>query len=382
MTTVDYLVVGSGLTGSTIGRMLADDGREVLILERRPHHGGNVHDFQHPSGHRIHTYGPHYFRCHSPQVWEFVNRFSKFYLFQPTVKSRINNHYESWPVTQSVLDKYPRWRPPVLAAAPSNFEEACLQKMPRQVYERYVRGYTRRQWGMDPRRLEPGLAQRIRINANDQTTLLPRHRHQALPMLGYAHLMENMVAGVPCLLGVDYLKHRSEYRARKAVIYTGPIDEWFGFSSGRLGYRGQRRVHQHLADQPWHQPCVQVNHPDAGSADPIRTIEWKHLLPEPQQKRAIGTFLTREFPFSPEDPEDFEYPIPAEPNRKLYQQYRSAADGVPNLIVCGRLGTYRYLDMDVAIALAMRVASDLCERKSTDRRLWMPPPAPQAVRRL
>jgi UDP-galactopyranose mutase len=353
---VDYLIVGAGLTGSTIARLLHDHGREVLILDRRHHEGGNVHDSLHPSQIRLHTYGPHYFRCSSQRVWEFVSRFSGFYRYEATVKSLVAGRYENWPVNGALFHRFTGWRHSRSTATPANFEEACLQKMPRSVYETYVKGYTRRHWGVDPRQLHPSLAERIRINVDHETTLTPRHVYQGLPTEGYHSLLKNMLEGIPCSLGIDYLKNRSAYKARRALVFTGPIDEFFGFEAGRLGYRSLERVHEFLPGADWYQPCGQVNHPNAGEHDALRTMEWKHLMPGYLQARLRGTLITREYPFTPEDPDRFEYPVPTAANAKLYRHYRRRARAVPKLFVCGRLGAYRYLDMDKSIDLAMRLA--------------------------
>jgi len=355
-TSVDYLVVGAGLTGSTVARVLHDQGREVLMLDRRHHVGGNVHDSLHPSQIRFHTYGPHYFRCSSRRVWEFVNRFSAFYPYKATVKSTVAGHYENWPVSAALFDQYSGWENSRPTGTPANFEEACLRKMPRAIYECFVKGYTRRQWGLDPRQLQPSLADRIRINVDQETTLSPRHVHQGLPTQGYAGLMARMIEGIPCVLGVDYLQNRSAYQVRRSLIFTGPIDEFFNFDAGRLRYRSLRRVHEFIPGADWVQPCGQVNHPDAGNREALRTLEWKHLMPADQQPQARGTLLTREYPFTPEEPDQFEYPVPTADQQELYRQYRRRARAVSGLVICGRMGTYRYLDMDKAIGLALRLA--------------------------
>jgi UDP-galactopyranose mutase len=222
MITVDYLVVGSGLTGATIARLLTDDNREVLVLERRAHLGGNVHDSPHSSNVRVHTYGPHYFRCSSPKIWEFVNRFSAFRPFQATVKSLVGGQYEEWPINRRRLDRHPGWQDHRQGRPPENFEEACLQKMPRLIYESFIEGYTRRQWGLHPRQLAPELAGRIRINDRHETALTPHCRYQGLPALGYARMMENMLAGIPCRLQVDFLKAQFDYLQLRPASLPGP----------------------------------------------------------------------------------------------------------------------------------------------------------------
>jgi UDP-galactopyranose mutase len=363
MTTVDYLVVGSGLTGSTIARLLHDEGREVMLLERRDAPGGNVRDTVHPSGIPIHLYGPHYFRCASAQVWEFVNRCANFYRYRPTVKIRLSGVDHDWPISVKLLEEYPDWIHRGSAKSPSNFEEACLQKMPLPVYEAYVKHYTLRQWGIEPRHLAPSLASRIHISQSDEGSLTPNSRFQGLPLQGYSQMMTNMIAGIPCCMGVDFLQCRSEFRARKEIVFTGPIDEFFRFEAGHLQYRAHRHFHEYLPHCERHQPCVQVNHLDeAPDGAPLRTIEWKHLLPAAVRQQAVGTIITRDHPFTPQDPDHFEYPVPTSKNFRLYAHYRRRAAAIPKLTVCGRLGSYTYLDMDHAIAIAFRIAKRLLDR--------------------
>jgi len=357
VTNVDYLVVGSGLTGATIARRLADAGREVLILERRAHRGGNVHDTVHPSGIRTHTYGPHYFRCSSPRIWEFVNRFSKFQPYEPRVKVLTGRVFEDWPVRRELIRRYPDWVP--LRSHPRNFEDACLRKLPPQIYRAMIEGYTRRQWGVEPRLLDAGLARRIRINEDGQSSLVPQSRYQALPVGGYAHWMEAMIGDIPCRFGIDYLQQRDRFCARKLLVFTGSLDEFFGFDEGRLNYRGQRRTLVFYPDRNVFQPCVQVNYPEAGESDALRTIEWKYLLAPEQRQKIAGTVITHEFPFSPTNPDEFEYPFPDSRNQALCRRYLARAAISPKLLICGRLGDYRYYDMDQAIGRALSLADQI-----------------------
>jgi UDP-galactopyranose mutase len=364
VTTVDYLVIGSGLTGSTIARRLADAGREVLILERRGHVGGNVHDFLHHSGVRVHSYGPHYFRCSSPRIWEFATRFCEFQRSEARVKVLVGGVFEDWPVNRRIFQRYPGWSPTSSKQKPGNFEAACLCKLPREVYQTFVENYTRKQWGAEPRCLGPELARRIRVNSGSRYLLKSRFHQQALPVRGYADWMKTMINGIPCLTGVDYLQRRDEFQARKLLISTGSVDEFFGFDEGRLAYRAQRRRQEFFPDRVFLQPCVQVNYPGSDESEPIRTIEWKHLLPTEQQKRVAGTLVTHEYPFSPTKPNEFEYPFPDSSNRALYRRYRIRARQVPKLLVCGRLGDYCYYDMDHAIGRALTLADRILDRDS------------------
>jgi UDP-galactopyranose mutase len=359
----DYLIVGSGLTGSVIARLLTDAGCRVLVAERRAHLGGNVHDHFHPSGIRIHTYGPHYFRTNDDELWKFVRRFAEFYKYEAVLKSWVDGQHENWPVAGSYIRRVigQKWTPE-FQGQPRNFEEASLSLMPRLVYEKFVQGYSQKQWGVPPRELAASLARRFDVREDDEPRLM-RHKHQGIPKNGYADFMRRMVAGIPVVVNCDYLKNQGAFGNPKLVVFTGPIDEYFGFDLGRLKYRGQRRTHEYLPDTEFAQPCGQVNNPNLANGPHIRTLEWKHMMAPEYAARIRGTVLTREVTVTPEDANDYEYPFPDEANARLYQAYRERADKIPNLLLCGRLGEYRYYDMDQAIARAQLLAKRILNQE-------------------
>lgn len=355
----DYLIVGSGLTGAVIARLLTDEGRSVLVLDRRSHFGGNVHDHAHPSGIRIHTYGPHYFRTSSPELWAFVTRFAEFYDYQSCLKTHVDGGYENWPIAGSYIRRTvgANWKPE-FTGTPANFEEASLAMMPRLIYEKFVKGYSEKQWGVPASELSAGLAKRFDVREDDDPRLF-RHKYQGIPVHGYAALMARMLDGIPVMLNCDYLKRREDFEYRRMLVFTGPIDEFFGWDLGRLQYRGQRRDHMYLPEQDQVQPCGQVNNPDPDAGPHIRTLEWKHMMQPAFAGRIRGTVLTREITVSPTDPNEFEYPFPSKANEALYEQYRVRADALSRVLICGRLGEYRYYDMDQAIGRAMLLARRL-----------------------
>ncbi len=357
---VDYLVVGAGLTGAVIARMLADQGRDVLVVDRRLHVGGNVHDYCHESGIRIHTYGPHYFRTSSDRIWDWVTRFGDFYKYEAALMSVVNGLYVRWPLSaayiQSIVGE--EWQPSFRGTA-RNFEEAALSLMPRSIYETFVKEYNEKQWGVSASTLSAELCKRFDVRANDEPRLKPDAKHQGLPVLGYEALMQSMLRGIPLVLNTDFLAQKGAFAGAKMTVFTGPIDEYFGFELGRLHYRGQKRSHDFFATASYVQPCAQVNNPTHAGGPHIRTIEWKHLMPQQAATKICGTVVTSETPHSPSDPSAYEYPFPDARNAELYARYRRRADSVEKLLIAGRLGEYRYFDMDQAIGRAMLLGERL-----------------------
>jgi len=358
---IDYLIVGAGLTGAVIARDLRDSGASVWVVDRRYHLGGNIHDHVHPSGIRIHTYGPHYFRTNDDELWKYVNRFAAFYRYEPALVSLVDGAFENWPIAGSYIKKTvgKDWKVS-FTGTPNNFEEAALSMMPSLVYHKFVKGYTEKQWGVSATALEAGLAKRFDVRDDDEPRLM-RHRYQGIPIEGYTKFAETILSRVPVTLGFDYLQNKEIFSFNKKIIFTGPIDEFFGFDAGRLKYRGQRRTHEYHSEQNQLQPCGQVNNPDPLNGAHIRTLEWKQMMVPDYADRIQGTVLTQETPFTPDDPSDYEYPFPDRANAALYEVYRKRANAIGGLLICGRLGEYRYFDMDQAIARARLWARRILE---------------------
>jgi UDP-galactopyranose mutase len=347
------VVVGSGLTGATIARLARDAGHAVTVVERRDAIGGNVRDERHGSGIILHPFGPHFFRTSADRIWRFVNRFASFRPFAGEVKTMVDGAAEDWPVTADYLERHfgPRWSPE-FTGDPSNFEEACLAMMPRLVYEKFVRGYTEKQWGVPATSLDASLAGRFEVRATSDRRL-KTSTYQGLPSSGYSAFMETLLAGIEVVCGVDYLAHRSALAGRRLTVFTGAIDEFFGFDLGRLDYRAQRRQHLWLGEIAYKHATVSTNFPDPADGAFIREIEWKRMMPAEEAAAIAGTLVTREYPVSPENPDQFEYPFPSAANRRLYEAYAERARALPDTLICGRLGEYRYYDMDHAIGRAM-----------------------------
>lgn len=357
---VDYLIVGAGLTGAVIARALADAGREVVVVDRRSHMGGNVHDHAHCSGIRIHTYGPHYFRTSCDRIWEWASRFGEFYAYEAAVLSDVNGDHVAWPLHSSYIEERcgAGWRPDV-SGTPGNLEQAALSLMPRMVYDTFVKEYNEKQWGVSCTDLSPSLCSRFNVRTDGDARLTPHAKHQGIPVDGYAAWTRKMFEGIPVMLNVDYLKRRGDFTARKHLVFTGPIDEFFGFDIGRLEYRGQRRHHTYHPDANYVQRRGQVNNPLHSGGTHVRTLEWKHMMKPDFANRIKGSVTTTETPFSPENPNEYEYPFPDEKNSALMRRYRDRAASVDGLTVAGRLGEYRYYDMDQAIGRSMKIAQEI-----------------------
>lgn len=360
MTEVDYLIVGSGLTGSVIARQLVDAGCDVLVVDRRSHLGGNVHDQIHEESNiRFHTYGPHYFRTGSDKIWEYVNQFSSFYKYEAIIKSQIDSCEENWPISDEYIKRTigENWKP-AFKEPPRNFEEASLAMMPKQIYEKFVKSYTEKQWGVAAHTLDVGLAGRFDVRL-DNDPRLKLSKYQGIPTIGYAGWMENLLHGITVIRNFDYLKNKDKIKVKKLLVFTGPIDEFYNFKLGALKYRGQKRESKYLptsaADCEYLFSCGQINTPN--SINPhIRILEWKHMLSEDEKKKSSGIVLTFETPFTPTDPNEYEYPFPDRFNSKLYKHYRLLAGREKNTLICGRLGEYKYYDMDQAIGRALVLA--------------------------
>ncbi len=362
MIKTDYVIVGAGLTGATIARILKDHNQEVIILDRKDHIAGNVYDYMHESGAMIHKYGPHYFRCGSEKIWNFLNRFTEFYNWSATLRSKVGNEYLNWPVNQDYIEKIAGKNWNLFKGEPSNFEEACLAKMPKELYEIFIKGYTEKQWGVKTTELDKELASRITINKSNVNTLTPNHRWNALPKKGYTEMVKNIIGDIDVKLEFDYLKNRDNVVANKLLVFTGPIDEFFDYKYGKLKYRGQKRRIEYLLYTDEYQPCIQVNYPNI--EDPrIRTIEWKYLYPEEKKNRVDGTVLTHETPFTPENSNQYEYPFPDKLNKSLYEKYKADAEKLDNILICGRLGEYKYYDMDQAIGRAMMLVAGILQKE-------------------
>ncbi len=365
----DLIVAGSGFYGATIAeRCAAELGLRVLVLERRAHFGGNAWSETDPdTGIEVHTYGSHLFHTNSEEVWTYVNRFSGFSNYRHRVITRHRDRFFTMPLNLGTLSTlFGRFLTPADAKAivaaevaesgithPANLEEKAISLVGRSMYEAFIKGYTEKQWQTDPRALPADIITRLPVRFTFDDFYF-NDRFEGLPLTGYGEIFKRMFAtpGITALTGVDYFDLKPQLPAAVPVIYTGPVDRYFGFSQGELGWRTldfQREV----VPAGDFQGASVVNYPDADVAF-TRIHEFRHLHPE-RSYRADKTVIFKEFSrFAGRGDEPY-YPINTPTDKARYDAYRAMADAEPGVIFGGRLGTYRYLDMHQAIGAALRV---------------------------
>ncbi|RXN88226.1 UDP-galactopyranose mutase [Achromobacter aloeverae] len=353
----DYLIVGAGFAGSVLAERLAADGKQhVLLIDKRHHIGGNAYDCHNADGLLIHRYGPHILHTNSDNVVSYLSRFTDWRPYEHRVLASVDGMLVPMPINLTTLARlYGRPFSPdeaeqffAMHAEPVDpvltSEDIVVSKIGRQLYEKFFRGYTRKQWGLDPSQLDSAVAARVPA----RTSLDDRYftdAFQKMPAEGYTRMFERMLdhPNITLALGVDFRDARRG-ASFESLIYTGPIDEYFGYRHGRLPYRSLRFEHRTLR-QPWLQTVGVVNYP-AEAVPYTRVTEYKHLTGQ----RHPHTAITYEYPSDIGDPY---YPIPRPENAALYRRYQALADEETGVRFVGRLATYRYYNMDQVVAQAL-----------------------------
>jgi UDP-galactopyranose mutase len=357
----DYLIVGAGFYGAVLARQFTGAGKKCLVIDKRSHIGGNCYT-QETEGIQVHKYGPHIFHTPNERVWNFVNALAPFNRFTNTpvanFKGRLynlpfnmNTFHALWGVRtpQEAIAKIESQKP-ALSREPQNLEEQALSLVGTDIYETLIKGYTEKQWGRPCRELPPEIIRRLPLRFtynNDYYGEL----HQGIPTGGYTQLFERLLQGIEVRLGVDYLLNQAELKATaRKIIYTGAIDEYFGYRLGELEYRSLRFETETL-DTPNHQGSAIVNYTEA-EVPYTRIIEHKHFDFGTQSK----TVLTREYPATWSKGLEPYYPINDARNNALFAQYQELARTEPGVHFGGRLGAYKYYDMDDCIEAALAYA--------------------------
>lgn len=355
----DYLIVGAGLYGAVCARELTDRGKRCLVIDRRSHIAGNTYTEQ-VSGIHVHKYGAHIFHTKDEGVWQYVNRFATFNHYINSPVAVYGDELYNLPFNMNTFSKMWGIRTPAEAKAkiaqqvaelgitqPQNLEEQALSLVGRDVYTKLVKSYTEKQWGRDCRELPAFIIKRLPCRFTYDNNYF-NDPHQGIPTEGYTAMAANLLAGVEVRLGVDFHRLiRSEPQIARRIIYTGCIDEYFGYRLGALRYRSLRFETQELPEEN-HQGNAVVNY--TGPEVPYtRVIEHKHFAFGTQPT----TVITREYPCEWQPGQEPYYPINDEENNALYAAYRQLAEAEGNVHFGGRLGQYRYYDMDQVIRAAL-----------------------------
>ena len=358
----DYLVVGAGLFGAVFARQAADAGKTVLVIDKRFHIGGNVYT-EAVEGINVHVYGAHIFHTNDREVWDYVNRFAEFNRFTNSPVANYRGELYSLPFNMYTFNQMWGVVTPEQAEAkireqreaagitePQNLEEQAISLVGTDIYEKLVKGYTEKQWGRPCRELPAFIIKRLPVRLTFDNNYF-NARYQGIPMGGYTRMVEQMLQGIEVRLGVDYLAQKTQLDAlAEMVLYTGPVDAYFGYRLGTLEYRSVR-FETEVLDMPNFQGNAAVNYTDRETPW-TRIIEHKWFEFGTQPK----TVISREYSSEWKPGDEPYYPVNDEKNNALYRKYKELADREPGVIFGGRLGEYRYYDMDAVIASALACA--------------------------
>lgn len=358
----DYLIVGAGFAGSVLAERLArGSGKSVLLCDRRNHVGGNAYDHADAAGILVHRYGPHIFHTNSRDIFEYLSRFTTWRGYEHRVLASVEGKLLPIPVNldtinrlyglklgENEVEKFLATRA-IKYESPRTSEEVVLSRVGADLYEKFFRNYTRKQWGVDPSQLDAQVTARIPVRTNRDDRYFT-DQFQFMPRWGFTRMFENMLdhEHIDLALATDFYELRKEVNFRQ-LIYSGPIDQFFDFRYGKLPYRSLHFEHRTL-DREWFQPVAVVNYPN--DFEYTRVTEFKHLTGQQHQR----TSIVYEYPRSEGDPY---YPVPQPMNASVYSQYRKLAESLPNVRFVGRLGTYRYYNMDQVVGQALTLYKNL-----------------------
>ncbi len=358
----DILIIGAGFAGATCARELADAGYRVLVIDLRPHIAGNAYDEYDACGVLVHRYGPHLFHTNAKRVFSWLSRFTEWRSYEHRVLAEVDGQLLPIPINRTTLNRLygldldeagiaeylERVREPRNPIRTS--EDVVLNSVGHDLCDKFFRGYTRKQWGLDLSELSAGVAARIPTRINDDDRYFT-DAYQAMPKDGYTKLFERMLdhPNINLRLNTDYVQIRAHINPRHTV-YTGPIDAYFDYCFGHLPYRSLRFENEHISNSEWFQPVGTVNYPNEHAY--TRITEFKRATGQIHS----GTSIVREYPQAEGDPF---YPIPQPENEVRYQQYKALAESEPDVSFVGRLAQYRYYNMDQVVAAALRTAGKL-----------------------
>lgn len=359
----DYVIVGAGFAGSVLAERLATGlGKRVLLVDRRDHVGGNAYDHLDEAGVMVHRYGPHIFHTNAQRIVDYLSNFTEWRPYEHRVLAEVRGKQVPVPINLTTLntlyglDLDEAGAQAFLAerAEPVDpirtSEDVVVGQVGRELYELFFRGYTRKQWGRDPSELDRSVTARVPTRTNTDDRYFG-DTHQIMPLHGYTQMFERMLdqPNIDILLSTDFAEVDQQL-PRGHLVYCGPVDEYFGFKLGRLPYRSLRFEHKTLP-QAQYQAVSVVNYPNE-DVPYTRITEYKHLTGQEHPH----TSLTYEYPSAEGDPY---YPVPAPENAELYQQYKTLGDQTPGVTFLGRLGTYKYYNMDQVVGQALALYQKL-----------------------
>lgn len=366
----DYLVVGSGLYGAIFAHEARAKGKSVLVVDKRPNIAGNVYT-EKQEGINVHMYGAHIFHTNDKRVWNYITQFAEFNRFTNSPVANYKGELYSMPFNMYTFNKMWGVVTPEEAAAkieeqkkeitgePKNLEEQAISLVGRDIYEKLVKGYTEKQWGRDCKELPAFIIKRLPVRLTFDNNYF-NALYQGIPIGGYTKMVENLLDGIEVRLNTDYLEHKAELDAlADKVVYTGPIDAYFGFKLGTLEYRSVRFENETL-DIPNFQGNAAVNYTDRETPW-TRIIEhkWFEFGKDEDGNDLPKTIISREYSSEWKAGDEPYYPVNDEKNGQLYAKYKELADKETGVIFGGRLGEYKYYDMDTTIASVL----DMCEKE-------------------
>lgn len=363
----DYLIVGAGLFGAVFAQLANENGKKVLVIDKRPNVAGNVYT-ENIEGINVHKYGAHIFHTNNERVWKYVNQFSTFNRYTNSPVANYKGELFSLPFNMYTFNKMWGVITPEEAMAeiekqrkevvgvPNNLEEQAISLVGRNIYEKLIKGYTEKQWGRDCKELPAFIIKRLPVRLTFDNNYF-NALYQGIPIGGYTKLIEKMLEGVEVRLGEDYLINKSEWDSlAEKVIYTGPIDAYFCYSLGYLEYRSVKFENEVLNNANYQGNAV-VNYTDRETPW-TRIIEhkWFEFGKDSNGNDTSKTIISKEYSTEWKPGDEPYYPVNDEKNNKLFNDYKLLADKEKKVIFCGRLGEYKYYDMDAVIEKAFDLA--------------------------
>lgn len=354
----DYLIVGAGFAGSVIAERLASElGKKVLVVDKRNHIGGNAYDCYDDAGILIHKYGPHIFHTNSREVFEYLSNFTEWRPYEHRVRASVDGQLVPMPINLDTINtlyglKLTSFELEEFFAKVAEkkeyirtSEDVVVSKVGRELYEKFFRNYTRKQWGIDPSELDKSVTARVPTRTNRDDRYFT-DTYQAMPLYGYTRMFEKMLShpNIKIMLNTDY-REIQDVIPYGEMIYTGPVDAFFEYRYGKLPYRSLDFKHETL-NTPVHQSAPVVNYPNEHLY--TRCTEFKYLTGQEHLK----TSIVYEYPQAEGDPY---YPVPRPENAELYKKYKELADSTPGVYFVGRLATYKYYNMDQCVAQALTI---------------------------